>query len=251
MVCLKALSNCFLAAFLLWAHSLPFHSHEVNPSLQRTVRVKIVVDEEFRRRPLQFLETRKWVTAASSFFQKNFGLAFQIQDLKYWSSDNSKATLSGLFRSLYERMERGESDFVLGFTGQIRSESEVNGVASYRHGYALVKRTGNEYLNRVTLIHELGHLFGAVDLEKEASVMNKDEPRRGGRFSHAGHFLPGDEGLRKGDPGMPGGGEDRAARARDTNAPQIGPAAKTETITLRYDPAAEGIPRTSDPGKRR
>jgi len=177
MVGPTALRNRFFAAYCLLAAALPVHSHKVNPSVQRTVRVKIAVDEEFRRRPLQFLETRKLVAAASSFFQKNFGLAFQIQDLKYWSSDNSKATLSGLFQSLYEEMERGESDIVLGFTGQIRSESEVSGVASYRHGYALVKKMKYEYLTRVTVIHELCHLFGAVDLEQETSVMNKDEPR--------------------------------------------------------------------------
>jgi len=171
------LRNCTLAVFFLLAAALSIHAREVNPSVQRTVRVKIVVDEEFRRRPLQFLETRKWVTAASSFFQKNFGLAFQIQDLKYWNSDNSKATLSGLLQNLYEEIDRGESDIVLGFTGQIHSESEVSGVASYRPGYALVKRMRNEYLTQETVIHELCHLFGAVDLEKEASIMNKDEPR--------------------------------------------------------------------------
>jgi tetratricopeptide (TPR) repeat protein len=171
------MKNRLLAALILLAAALPIHTRELYPSGLRTVRVRIAVDEEFRRRTFQFLETRKWVAAASYFFEKNFGLALQIEDLKYWSSDNSQRTLSGLFQDLYEDIERGESDIVLGFTGQIRSESEVSGVASYRHGYALAKRMKYEYLTRVTVIHELCHLFGAVDLEKERSIMNKDEPR--------------------------------------------------------------------------
>jgi len=159
------------------AVTLPIHPREAKPEVQRTVKVKIAVDEEFRRRPLQFLETRKWVTAASHFFEKNFGIALRVDELTYWSSDNSQSTFSGLFQDLYEKIDRGESHVVLGFTGQIRGESEVGGVASYLHGYALIKRMKNEYLVRVTVIHEFCHLFGAVDLEKEISVMNRDEPQ--------------------------------------------------------------------------
>jgi len=171
------LRNCLCAAFILLGAAFPIPTRKLDPGGLRTVRVKIAVDEEFRRRTYQFLETRKWVAAASYFFEKNFSFALQIADLKYWRSDNSKRTLSDLFQNLYEEIERGESDIVLGFTGQIRSESEVSGVASYRHGYALVKRMKYEYLTRVTVIHELCHLFGAVDLEKERSIMNKNEPR--------------------------------------------------------------------------
>lgn len=170
-------TKSLLALSFVLAAALAVHPRNKSPDLQRTVKVKIAVDEEYRRRPLQFLETRKWLAAASYFFTKNFGLAFHIDEVKYWSSDNSQNTLSGLFQDLYEKMERGESEIVLGFTGQIRRESQVGGVASYRHGYALVKRMKSEYLIRVTVIHELCHLFGAVDLEKERSIMNKEEPR--------------------------------------------------------------------------
>jgi hypothetical protein len=169
--------KCVLAALFFSALALSVYSRPLNPDGQRTIKVRIAVDEEFRRRTLRLHETRKWVAAASYFFEKNFGLALQIEDLRYWGSDNSKRTLSGLVQNLYEEIEKGESDIVLGFTGQIRGESEVSGVASYRHGYALVKRMRQEYLTRVTVIHELCHLFGAVDLEKERSIMNRNEPR--------------------------------------------------------------------------
>lgn len=174
---MTSMKNILVATVVVLGMAVAALPSEVKPEVQRTVKVKIAVDEEFRRRPYQFLETRKWVNAASQFFEKNFGVDFQVDELKSWNSDNSKGTFSGLIQNLYEKMDRGESDIVLGFTGQIRGESEVSGVASYRHGYALVKRMKNEYLIRVTVVHEFCHLFGAVDLENERSVMNKDEPQ--------------------------------------------------------------------------
>jgi len=143
----------------------------------RTIKLKVALDEEFRHRSPRLSEVRKWVATASYFFEKHFGLAFEIDEVKSWSSDNSRRNLSALFQDLYEKTDRGKSDIVLGISGQFRGETEVSGVASYLHGCALVKRMRYEYLTGLTIIHELGHLFGAVDLMEKSSFMNKDEPR--------------------------------------------------------------------------
>ena len=175
-VCLMAPRKIVLTASLVLAAALALHSGEVKPSVQRTVKVKVAIDEEFRQRPLQWLKAERWVSTASQFFETNFGLSFKISEFKSWTSDNSKTALPGLLQNLYEKVGRGKSDIVLGFTGQIQRDSVATGVASYRHGYALVKRMKNEYVTALTVVHELCHLFGAVDLEKEVSVMNEDEP---------------------------------------------------------------------------
>lgn len=171
------MKNLRLAAVFLLAAALPIHSREVNPGAQRTVRVKVAIDEEFRQRPLQWLKAERWVSTASRFFETNFGLSFKISKFNSWTSDNSKTALPGLLQNLYDEIGREGSDIVLGFTGQIHRDSVATGVASYRHGYALVRRMKDEYLSAVTVVHELCHLFGAVDLEDESSIMNEDEPR--------------------------------------------------------------------------
>lgn len=171
------MTNLQLLAAILLATALPLHPREVNPGGQRTVRVKVAIDEEFRQRPLQRLKAEKWVSTASGFFETNFGISFKISEFKSWTSDNSKTALPGLLQNLYDKIGREGSDIVLGFTGQIYSGSEVSGVASYRYGYALVRRMKNEHLTMITVVHELCHLFGGVDLENESSIMNKDEPR--------------------------------------------------------------------------
>jgi tetratricopeptide (TPR) repeat protein len=170
-----ALAGLFILAAALSVAGRGVHSPLVRTDVQRTVRIKILVDEEFRRQPLQFLETRKWTAEASRFFEKNFGVAFKIDEVRPWTSDNSQGTLSGLLRQLNQDMDRGQSDILLGFSGQLQSESSVSGVASYLFGCALVKKMKNEHWIQVTVIHELCHLFGAIDLEKEASVMNEND----------------------------------------------------------------------------
>jgi hypothetical protein len=172
-----ALRNGILAVVYIFAAALSLYSGEVKPSVQRTVKVRVAIDEEFRQRPLPWLKAEKWVSTASGFFETNFGLSLKISGFKSWTSDNSKTALPGLLQNLYEDVGREGSDIVLGFTEQIRGDTWATGVASYRHGYALVKRMKNEYVTALTVVHELCHLFGAVDLEKEMSIMDKNEPR--------------------------------------------------------------------------
>ncbi len=147
------------------------------PGVRRTIRLKIAVDEEFRRLPVpSILEVKKTVTASSRFFKKHFGLSLKIQEIIRWHSDNTKWTLEELFDDLYGAIGRGDCDVVIGFSGQIRSESRAFGVASYDQGYILVKRSLNSYVSKTVLTHELCHVFGAVDLKMEESIMNENKP---------------------------------------------------------------------------
>ncbi len=146
--------------------------------MKKTIRLKIAIDEESRRLPgLAVLEVKKTVAASSRFFRKHFGLSLEILEIVRWHSDNTKWSLEELFDDLFSTVERGDSDIVIGFSGQIRSESKVFGVASYDQGYILVKKPSNFSISRVILTHELCHIFGAVDLEMETSLMNKDNPK--------------------------------------------------------------------------
>jgi hypothetical protein len=158
---------------------VPVHPRDVDtePGAQRTIRLKIAIDEEFRRLPGQSdLEVKKTVAASSRFFKKHFGLPMQIQGIVRWHSDNTKWTLEELCDDLYGAVDRGDCDIVIGFSGQIRGESRVFGVASYDQGYILVKRSLNPSISNMVLTHELCHVFGAVDLEMGSSIMNEDKP---------------------------------------------------------------------------
>jgi hypothetical protein len=151
-------------------------SADRKPELTRTIKVKIAVDEEWRKRPGGVYEIRKWMASASKFFEQNFGLRLEITKVVPWASDNTKGSLIALCPDLYKKVDRGDCDIVVGCTYQIPGHSEPGGVAAYLHGYILIRRVRSNSMNRLALIHELCHLFGAVDLEEKKSIMSVSDP---------------------------------------------------------------------------
>jgi hypothetical protein len=171
---LSILTAFFFLSALVPVHSLDF---DKGTGAQRTIRLRIALDEEFRRGSNLVFEVKKIVATSSQFFEKHFGLSLKIQEIVPWHSDNTKWTLEELFDNLFNAVDRGDSDIVVGFTRQIRGDSRINGVASYEQGYILMNRSISPYLSRVIFVHELCHIVGAVDLAMEISVMNKDAPQ--------------------------------------------------------------------------
>ncbi len=172
---LRAAGAAALFALLI----VPVHSQEASAErqAQRTIRLKIAIDEEFRRLPAPtLLEVKRTIAASSRFFEKHFGIPLEMHEIVRWHSDNTKWTLEELFDDLFTTVDRDQNDIVIGFSGQIRSESKAFGVASYDQGYILVKRSLNSFVSKTVLTHELCHVFGAVNLEMEKSVMNESRP---------------------------------------------------------------------------
>jgi len=101
----------------------------------------------------------------------------RIHQWEYWYSDNMRGSLDDLMVDFYSNVRRGDCDIVVGYTDQIPDRADLSGVASYRYGYILLRRKKSDYVNRAILIHELCHLFGAIDVTEGSSIMNKYEPR--------------------------------------------------------------------------
>jgi len=166
-----------LATFFFLPALVFVHSQDIGSRGQRTIRLRVALDEEFRRGPDLVFEVKRIVATSSHFFEKHFGLSLKIQEIVHWHSDNTKWTLEELCDDLFNAVDRGDSDIVVGFTRQLRGDARVNGVATYEQGYVLMNRYISPYLSRVIFVHELCHIFGAVDLEMEISVMNKAAPQ--------------------------------------------------------------------------
>ncbi|UCE41068.1 MAG: hypothetical protein JSV17_16775, partial [Candidatus Aminicenantes bacterium] len=56
----------------------------------RIVKLKVVVDEEFRKTGDWRFELKQHVANASRVFEQNFGISFEIGTIESWSSDNSQ-----------------------------------------------------------------------------------------------------------------------------------------------------------------
>lgn len=168
---------CLLLAIYVLLISLYSLDRNQKPAPTKGFKLKVVIDENYRKRPACVFEIKRWVENASRFFEKNFGLNMEVHHWEYWYSDNTKGSLDDLMVDFYSKVKRGDCDIVVGYTAQIPDRADLSGVASYRYGYILLRRKKSDYVNRAILIHELCHLFGAVDVTEGSSIMNKYEPR--------------------------------------------------------------------------
>ena len=138
----------------------------------RNVDLKIAFDEEFRSRNGWRLEIKRLIRDSSVDFEKRFGLRFRIKSYEPWFSDYTRKSLFGLLNDLRKKVPQKDCDVVLGFTSQQRLEYDLSGIASYLHGYVLIRRLPSESAMKTLLKHELGHLFGAIDLEEKSSIQS-------------------------------------------------------------------------------
>lgn len=150
----------------------------VSPEIQplRVVHINVVVDEEYKRAEGWREDTSRLIASASMVYEKSFGIRLKIKDFGFWTSDNSHLSLLELLNDLQRSVFPPDSDIVLGLTGQPHLNTDLNGVASYLYGYALLRHNPSFSSMRITLLHEISHLFGAVDIFEKGSIMSSKSP---------------------------------------------------------------------------
>jgi len=141
----------------------------------RSVRVKIVVDEEFRKKDSWRQEVKRLIYETSRIFEDNFGIEFKLHSIKSWYSPNSLFSMHALLKDLRQKFSREDTDIILGLTSQYHLKNDLLGVASYLNGFVLLRRIDSSFVMRQTLVHEFSHLFGAIDLNEKKSVMGNGQ----------------------------------------------------------------------------
>ena len=133
--------------------------------------VKIVVDEEFRKKDSWRREARWLIYETSRIFEDNFGIEFQLQCIESWYSPNTLFSMHNLLKDLRQKNSKKDADIILGLTSQYHLKNDLLGVASYLNGFVLLRKINSSFIMRQTLVHEFSHLFGAIDLNEKESVM--------------------------------------------------------------------------------
>jgi tetratricopeptide (TPR) repeat protein len=142
----------------------------------RIIQLKIAGDEEFRSQNQWQESIKKWISDISALFEQEFNIQFTIHSFENWTSSSPQHSFDVLFHDLRRNIQVGEAEIVLGFTDQPDLLSRTMGLASYLHGYALIKKSSSEDQTKRYLLHEICHLFGGVDLLQPSSVMRWDKP---------------------------------------------------------------------------
>ena len=147
----------------------------------RTVNLKIVVDEKYKIIPTWRSDINWLITNASQEFEKRFNISFRIGLLDSWVPENAHNTVFGLLNDLRKKVSQENYDIVLGLTAQHGIAQGPSGAATYLHGYILLNESKlweskSKTFMKSLLLHELCHLFGAVDLNEKSSIMNSENP---------------------------------------------------------------------------
>jgi hypothetical protein len=160
----------------------------------RDVTFRVVADEEFRARVGAGWEddVRARMAKASAVFEREFRVRFVVGSVGEWTSDDAAATIHELHAALARQAASAREDVVIGFTSQHgparpgpRLDVYDRGVAYY-YGRCCIVRAGLPAgagawpYEDETVLHEVGHLFGAWHSTDGRSVMRalKDGPQR-------------------------------------------------------------------------
>jgi len=169
-----------LVLTLLGAHALCVFSLCAQDESPRTIHIKIAADVDLRSNPEWKMNVRHLVTECSRVFEGRFGIRFNVKETGYWPCSNRASSVWDSLVDLMENVSSEKSDLVLGILSQNSRGAIPYGLSSYTHGYVLIKYLDSKDTMKAVFLHELCHLFGAIDLEEPGSIMHIKNP--GSRF---------------------------------------------------------------------
>ena len=141
----------------------------------RTVTIKVALAEPFGLGIEGKREVRKLKATASDVFSRAFGIEFRIITWETWKVDRSRNTMRSMLDDLKKKVDPGEADVLVGVVGPSDPSELPTGIADYITGVILL-RLGRPGAGVPIAIHELGHIFGAVDLDEKNTAMNPRDP---------------------------------------------------------------------------
>jgi tetratricopeptide (TPR) repeat protein len=149
-------------------------SREARPS-SRLVTIKIAAEEALGIRPAWRKDIKKLISISSETFKDKFGVEFRIIAWESWTPGKNLYSLQAVLEDLKRKVSPGEADIVVGVVAPSYANDPPAGIADYFQGCVLLKLVNSWALAPIVL-HELGHIFGAVDLDETGSVMNPHNP---------------------------------------------------------------------------
>ena len=162
----------------------------------RVVRVKLVADPALRRSdPLWRDTARDLLRAASDYYEERFGIRLALQAVEAWRVEGTTSSSVTLMKRLKRSYPKAGGalphDVVIGLTQQPlnfyrggRARADRFGNCTEGLGNYIVSHVGESYTytygdddltpDVLALVHEMGHLLGAVHTDDPESVMHVD-----------------------------------------------------------------------------
>lgn len=139
---------------------------------KRTVSVKIAADCDLNNSDTFRMDVRKLISNSCRDFKRDFGIIYKIEEFVYWNPEAHPASMYCHLNDLRRKVHKGGNDIVIGIISNDRTADITAGLASYHHGFIILKNLKSKKAMSYVLKHELCHMFGAVDTSEKDSIMN-------------------------------------------------------------------------------
>lgn len=149
-------------------------------STERIVNLKVVADIDFLPIDNWKAETIDIIRDSFSHFRDRFGIQFTIREFDYWKPETTKNVMNHYLDDLRKKVEKGNCDIVLGIISPAKIISGSAAICNSNEGYILTRDIKPRDSFESILVHELCHIFGAIDLKEKGSIMSGRDP--GTRF---------------------------------------------------------------------
>lgn len=148
----------------------------------RELKVIALADDTYRRIPDWKKRIRTVMAGVSTFYESELSIRFTVVETRIWTYRALEHKVEDRWSAVLA-VEPHEADLVIGFVGlgDFRSDASQDaaaytgllGRADFFAQHAMVSGWSDHHENReiTTLIHELGHVFGAFHVADPNSVM--------------------------------------------------------------------------------
>lgn len=143
-----------------------------SPGDTREINIRLAADEEFEARLVSRERVEGLLREVSREFEKLFNIRFCWPGWDRWKSPDEARSLEELAEDLDRAELKRGADILIAITAQPGLELEYTGFSLFRVGTVVVIYTPDRYKLKKLLLHELGHVFGAVHVPSASSIMS-------------------------------------------------------------------------------
>ena len=154
----------------------------------RTIAVTVLADSVLRNNEIWMVDILRAMTDVSLEITEISGIVLKIKAYDYWTpgfpgsepgGSRSVRTVADYLASMNRYIRnsgRGDCEIVIGLVPEGPDGPVFPGIADYLMGTVVLKHLKSKGGIPYVLLHEVCHIFGAVDLRTSGSVMSLRDP---------------------------------------------------------------------------
>jgi tetratricopeptide (TPR) repeat protein len=142
----------------------------------RVINIKVAPELALKAQENWQPEFNRILKDCDRIFKKRFGIQLLAKELKYWELEAGRRDIGDALCCCRRKVLPTNSDIIIGLIPDKSFNDSSYGMSTYYHGYLLVKYLESKELMKFALLHELCHIFGAVDICEIGSIMDRRVP---------------------------------------------------------------------------